>query len=494
MIPRTDQPRPWRHQAQATDWARERHASYFDMDMGVGKSRAFIDYADGIEAGLTLVTSTKRGKTHVWPGQYEEWSGRPMRIIEMTKGTVAKRIERAATELRDAGQRRIIEGAARKDAQPCVVVCNWNMYLSKAFEGWMRHYRWDLLCGDEMHKVKAHTGKATTSKAVARAWGHQPQAKRVALSGTPLPHDPLDAWAQYRALAPGTFHPRFAVFRARIAVMGGYVNPKTGRPCDVIAWQNMDWFRATLARTMFQPAPEDVELNLPPTRHLRVVVDLEPKGRGIYKTVETDVAARVARGEINPSNGLVKLLRLQQLASGIASSEEIDDYGGVVKHCEIVDTAKQEAVAEIIGGTTGRVVVFCVFHPELDAIHKAAAQVAGKGGGVISAELSGRRDELLEWKSDAPGSPRVLAVQIASGAETLDFTMAHHCAFMSTGFNMGLYLQALKRCDRAGQTHPVTFYHILARGTVDHRCYGTLERRGNLVKSALAGLRELAPV
>ena len=102
---------------------------------------------------------------------------------------------------------------------------------------------------------------------------------------------------------------------------------------------------------------------------------------------------------------------------------------------------------------------------------------------------------------------RVLAVQIAAGSECLDMTRARHCAFFSTGWNMGQYLQALKRVRRAGWEkyadttgdegvvdRPVTYYHLLGKNTVDDRVYGTLLKRGDLVRGALEGLRALSTV
>ena len=488
VTPRDDIPAPWKHQAQATAWAVARKASYFDMDMGTGKSRCVIDALQQLGVKLTLVITTKRAVTHVWPGQYEDWTDRTIEVIPMTKGTVAKRIEKAEKAMRMAGHSMKKDACGLNPPRPAVLICNWEMLRSNHFEQWLKLWDWGGIVGDEMHKIKSHTGG--TSKAVARVWSKS-AAVKVALSGTPMPHDPLDIWAQYRSLAPEVFGTRFGVFRARIAVMGGYRNPYNGRPTQVVAWQNLDWMREQLAATMFQPLEEDVELDLPPTRHIKVTVELEPANRKLYDIVEAGVIVELDAGDINPSNALVKLLRLQQLASGIAVSQEVSDYGDTTTHTQIVGTAKQDALAEIFEGTTEPVVVFCVFHAELDSIHKAAESV-----GAACAEVSGRRDDLDAWKYGIVGEPqpRILAVQIQAGSEALDFTMAHHCAFLSTGFNMGTYLQALKRCDRPGQEHPVTFYHLAAERTIDSLVYETLLKRGDLVKSALAGLRDLAPV
>ena len=465
VTPKDSHPPLYSHQDTAVKWCLGRLNSYLSMDMGSGKSRCIVSLRDWLDAPLTLVITTKRAVAHVWPGEFVKWAEQDVEVIPMRTGTVASRIKKANLKL-----------ASRGDV-PAVVVCNWEMLRSKTFEAWLKQWPWRLIACDEAHKAKSPTG--TTSKALTRVMRASSDAFKVMLSGTPMPHSPLDIWAQMRALDVEVFGPRYHAFQSRIAVMGGFPNPRTGRGTVPVAWQNMDWMQEQLRRVMYQP---EIELDLPATRHIRVAVDLNAKTRALYDTVEADIVAMIGAGDINPQNGLVKLLRLQQIASGIAVSETMDDWGEVTRTTTTVGQDKADAVLEIIEGTDQPVVVFCVFRAELDAIAGAAA-----AAGTPCSELSGRRDELAEWLA---GDSRVLAVQIAAGSEALDFTRAHHCVFMSTGFNMGQYEQALKRCHRPGQDQPVTYYHVCATDTVDTRVYETLLKRGDLVRAALEGLTQ----
>ena len=101
------------------------------------------------------------------------------------------------------------------------------------------------------------------------------------------------------------------------------------------------------------------------------------------------------------ANALVKLLRLQQVANGIVKTDDGEEHR--------VDDAKKRLLAdtlEDIGGDEP-VVVFCRFHPDLDAVHEAC-----ESHGYTSLELSGRRDEVRRWQD---GEAQVLAVQIQAG-------------------------------------------------------------------------------
>ena len=108
--------------------------------------------------------------------------------------------------------------------------------------------------------------------------------------------------------------------------------------------------------------------------------------------------------------------------------------------------------------------------------------VASVGGDQV-AELSGRVDELADWQS---GRKRILAVQIATGSEGIDLTRARYAVYLSTGFNLGTYLQSEKRVHRPGQKKPVTYYHIVSRDTVDEKVRGALRARHSVIGSILS--------
>jgi SNF2 family DNA or RNA helicase len=92
---------------------------------------------------------------------------------------------------------------------------------------------------------------------------------------------------------------------------------------------------------------------------------------------------------------------------------------------------------------------------------------------------------MQQWKD---GGADVLAVQIASGGAGVDLTRARYCVYLSTGFNLGNYVQSLARCHRPGQTKPVSYYHILARGSIDETVHHALRHKQNVVDAILATL------
>jgi superfamily II DNA or RNA helicase len=314
------------------------------------------------------------------------------------------------------------------------------------------------------HRLKAPGGKASLFFKRMRLHANH----RVALTGTPMPHGPMDIYAQFRFLDVTIFGPSFSAFRTKYAVMGGYQRKQ------ITGFQKLDELEASMSRITFRVGPE--VLDLPPATHVTYYCDLTPEAARIYRDLEEDFVARVKDGTVTAANALVKLLRLQQVVGGCVPT---DDH---VVHR--VDSNKQKLLADTLEdiGKNEPVVVFCRFHADLDAVHQACEAM-----GYCTLELSGRRDQLKRWQD---GEAQVLAVQISAGGVGVDFTRARFAMYYSLSFSLGEYDQALARVHRPGQTRPVEHIHLVARSTVDVKIMRALEKRAEIVQSILAEIKQ----
>ncbi|MCH9834891.1 DEAD/DEAH box helicase [bacterium] len=465
-------PEPWPHQQAAIDWIRERRASYLHLTMGAGKSRCVVSAADDTHSMRVLIVAPKSVVASVWPNQFSTWSERPWRVAPATAlgKSVKARLKGIEKKLEQA----------QYDRAPFVAVINYAMLLSREVTALLKRAQFDLVVFDEAQKLKSSQGK--TSKAAMRITSGSTRV--VMLSGTPMPHSPMDIFAQFRALDSDVFGRSFVSFRARYAQMGGY------KAKQVIGYQREAEMASKMSHLMFSPPDDAVKLNLPEARHEIVSVDLDVKARKLYDSLANDLNAEIAEGRINASNGLVRLLRMQQLCSGLAVVEPDEPVGKLPDEQlanllaapeareEIeVCIAKRTALTDLLESSDEPIVVFGQFRQDI----RVARQAASAANTTI-AELSGEANELELWRN---GGARVLVVQIASGAEGIDLTRARLCVYLSTGFNLGLYLQSLARVHRPGQNRAVTYYHIHARETIDEIVWKVLHRREELVAGVL---------
>ena len=447
----------WKHQRDAVHFALKRTATLWHMGLGTGKSRCAIEMAQEIDARRVLILCPL-SVCAAWKEQHDQFA-QDSHVVVLNKRSVSRK----KTDAQFAMEK------ARAYGKPVVVVVNYESARNQPLASYLESCNFDLLVMDESHRIKSPKG--ATSKWVARL--ARTCKRRVALTGTPLPHSPMDIWAQARALTLGShqiFGPSYFKFRRRYAQMGGFGGKQ------IVGFQNMDDLRERMSRFTFQV--DRSVLDLPPAMHERRTLDLSPKAMKLYTSLDALFYAQVKGGEITASNALVKLLRLQQLTGGTAAVEQPDGAMSL----EIVDNSKEDALTDLLQDlpVDEPVVVFARFLGDLGTVHRAAERA-----GRASLELSGNRRELEAWQA---GAAPIIAVQIQSGGTGVDLTRAAYCCYLSTGFSLGDYEQSLARCHRPGQDRTVWYYHFVARDTVDEKVYGALRKRKNVVEAVLDGI------
>jgi SNF2 family DNA or RNA helicase len=420
---------PWRHQSEAAAWAAARHASMLALDMGCGKT-------------FTAMMALGIAKQGVEP-------------LLLHEGANAKRADKLRQALSVAGGKTL------------VVVTNydsvWRGELGKVIEG----TPWAAFVLDESHRIKAPGGKA--SRWLARVAAKQEHAKRLCLTGTPMPHSPLDLYGQFRFLDPQVFGSSYTRMRAR------YAECDMRFPSKVKKWRNQDELAAKLDAHSWRVTADEV-LDLPEAIHDTLPVPLSPATMRFYRQLEKEMTAEIAAGTVTVSNALTKLLRLQQATGGYARTEELGTVlidGTPTKRQVLEDRLDDLASPE-------PVVVFCRFRSDLDDV-QAAARTLGRE----YAEVSGDRKDLERWQA---GNATILGVQIQSGGVGIDLSRAAYAFYYSLGFSLGDYEQSLARLRRPGQTRCVRYYHLVAPGTVDEQVYAALRERRSVIDAVLKNL------
>jgi len=392
----------------------------------------------------------------VWPSEFDKWASKPIDVLPLRKGSTTQRARELNHKLE------LARALNRKFAAIINYEAVWRDDLAKI----ILSRNWDMVVADEAHRMKQPGGRM--SRFMAKL---SPKAKRrVGLTGTPMPHSPMDIYAQYRFLDPGIFGTSFVRFRNRYAIMGGYGGH------EILEYQNMDELNAKFYSIAHRVSKNDV-LDLPEVVHEMRSVELGPEAKRLYYELEHEFIADVGEGKITAVNVLARLLRLQQITSGFGVTED--------KKILDVDNAKHAALIDLLEDLplTEPVVVFCRFRHDLDRVHLAA-----KERGRMSYEISGRIKQLQEWTESDTGD--VLAVQIQAGGLGIDLTRAAYCIYYSLGFSLGDYEQSLARLHRQGQTRSVTSISLIAKGTIDKRIYSALEKRKNVIDAILETIKQ----
>ena len=448
----------WAHQERAVEFAEDKPGVCLAMDMGTGKSAVAVTLAQTWECRCVLVLCPK-SVVGVWPREFLKHAGDDFEILPLIKGTTADKGHKAARFLDRCEIKR----------KPAVVVINYESAWREPFRTFaLNTADFDLLILDECHRIKAPGGRASRfCSELGKVVG-----KRLGLTGTPMPHSPLDIYAQFRTIQPSVFGYSFAKFKNRYAVTTGpngtWVDPKQIR--------NPEELCRKFASISFQVTKEEA-LTLPEETHINIPVELEPSAFKQYVAMEKHFYLWMEEqaAEVTAANVLVKLLRLQQMTSGFVA----DDNGTIQRVSEI----KQKTLIDLLSDTPEErpVVVFCKFVNDLDVVKEVAKNLDRTYG-----EISGRQKDLTDHAT-MPEGIQIMGVQIQSGGVGIDLTRASIAVYYSMGFSLGDYLQSLARLHRPGQRHPVTFFHLIAQGTVDEKVFKALQDRQEVVSNILKG-------
>lgn len=469
----------WLHQRQAFWFARELKAAGLFLDMGTGKSKVTVDLIVDRGHQHTLIVAPLSA-CRVWPREFRKHAGAEVDCVDLTRWKkIPRKVEQAEEAIRLAAAR----------GRRCVLVINYESLWRDPFAEFAITRDWDLVVLDESHRIKGPRSKASLfASRLTRKADH-----RLALTGTPMPHSPLDIYAQYRFLDPGIFGTSFNHFKQRYAVWGGYGNYQvqgytimpelTARDGTKIPnphyvpeiereWNERLWSIA------HQVDSDDV-LDLPERHHVVRTTSLESKAEKIYRQVDDDMYAEWEQGRLTVDNALARLMRLAQAANGFLPDED----SGQLR--EIGDE-KQKLFADVLEDLSldEPVIVFCRFTHDLDAVR----QVAERQGRAYG-ELSGRRRDALTDEAEMSPHVDVAGVQIQSGGVGIDLSRAAYAVYYSKDFNLGLYDQSIKRVHRPGQNRPVTYLHLQVEGTVDETVDAALAQRKNVVTAVLRDLR-----
>ena len=433
-----------------------------DMWMGAGKTKVVIDFLNNMPAIRNTLIICPKPVIEVWQQQLTEHGcDDKLTPVLLLTGSDPKNTKMAVQHAKYCSHRR-----------PMYII-NYESAWRPHFKKWALKQAWDMVVADEVHRIKSPSGKAawfmaTVSKRADR---------RVGLTGTPFPHSPLDIYAQFRFLDQSVYGKSYEFFKMQFTVLekkevfDRKTKKKRGYK-EVIGYKNEPMFREKYHSITFQVSKEEVEKNLPAVTHTKRFFDLSDKAQKIYQDLQTNFVAAFAEGTLTAATALVRLLRFQQLSGGWLVPDDEDAP-------TLVDEGKIKALKDFLQDIPKEepVVVICNFTQERMAIKELFLK-EGRSVGM----LAGGVNELQMWQDEVFNS---LVVQIQAGREGVSFTRARFCVYYSVGTNRGAYEQSVKRIHRKGQTRPVEYLHLIARGTYDEDIYDAIQNGRDIIKSVM---------
>lgn len=425
--------RPFRHQIKIAEFLTRNPRAYCFAEMGTGKTRAALyatDYLMSVGAVRRALVVCPKSLLH------SAWESDILRTC----------IHRTRTVL--YGDRAQRAKLAERDTEIDIINFDGVEILGDVLKA--KHY--DLIVVDESTAYKTPSTKRWKSLAALVT----PQTRIWALTGTPTPQGPLDAYGQLKLVTPDRCPRTLTAFREL-----------TQYKVATFIWKNKRDWQATV-RNMFQPAiyvrKADC-LDLPPvTRVFRDVGLTKAQTQAVKQMAQEMVLDFDTGHQALAANAAVLHGKLRQIYAGAIYAQDgsalsIDNAARIEETVELVRRVRAEAAADPTPGRPhSKALVFVPFKHVMTVLAdelKKHFDVAVISGDTTVPE----RKHILEKFQDTPDIDVILAIPEAF-SHGVTATAASLTIWYAPPARTETYLQACERTDRPGQTRNQTIVHL----------------------------------
>lgn len=427
------------YQVQAINHVVQCPYAMLNLDMGLGKTiityTAFLWLKECDLVRSILVVAPRRPARLVWEKEARKWEHTKNLRFSYIMGTAQERLD-----------------ALFRKADVYVINYENLAWLKVQLEGYIigrgRYPPWQMVVWDEVTKMKNATTLRVTEFTAVMPY----IARRVGLTGTPASNGLQDLHGQYLMVDDGhRLGVRPAAFMKRFFYTDEYskkLRPYAGTP---------ERLAEMVADITLEMRNEDY-LQMPELVINDIWIDLPPKAREIYDTVEEEFFVELDSGvEINAANEASKMNKCLQIADGgvyIVPGEP--GY-------EPIHTAKLEAWEELreeIGDSPLLSAYRFVF-----TYHMLRQRVDDLENLTGASDKEAARIE-MQFNQ---GVVRNVIGHPASTGHGLNLQEAcNHVCMIACPWSLDQYQQFFSRVRRQGQKQPrVILHRILARDTFD---------------------------
>lgn len=343
---------------------------------------------------------------------------------------------------------------------------------------------------------------------------------RAILTGTPVTNGPFDVWSMFEFLQPGYFginwygfQNKYGMFHA-IQVNGRVIRILINeeawnsiKACDTFEManalygvslgtydtiKNQDHYEgpfrnvAQLRDKMLEIAMfvriEDC-IDMPERTYNRKLLDMSAEQARVYHELETYFITTYKQEKVEAKSKLTAYIRLQQIASGFVSSEQIPENEvedpPPNKITWFDDTPKLDQmlvdVEEVVGSTdnpTGQVIIVCHFSAEAERIYDTLVNA----GYNCCLQTGWKKVGSLEGFKQGKYPVLVANIRVISMGFNLQ-EKCHHMIFYSNTFSLEDRIQVEARIYRAGQRNTCVYLDYVMKDTIDMKVYAALKQK-----------------
>lgn len=315
---------------------------------------------------------------------------------------------------------------------------------------------WNMIVLDEAQAIKnPETRRSVAVKNLPRRCG-------VAVTGTPVENRLMDLWSIMDFALPDYLGSRSS-FERRFA----------DTPDDAA------WLEPLVTPVILRRRVADVAKDLPPRIDVPQVVELGPAAAAQYDQLRNDIFT-----EYGASATLVSLTKLRMYCThpNLVLDPVRDPASVSQKYQRLLE------ILEEIFACNEKVLIFSSYSEMIDLLLR---DMGNRFSGVYGDWIDGRvsvtdRQPRVDRFSSVNG-PGLLVLNPKAAGTGLNVTAANHVIHYNLEWNPAAEDQASARAYRRGQDKPVTVHRLYYADTVEEVINERVERKRELVRSAIVG-------
>jgi SNF2 family DNA or RNA helicase len=299
-------------------------------------------------------------------------------------------------------------------------------------------------------------------------------AKRVwALTGTPTPNAPTDAYGIAKLVKPENYNGSFTRFKNDTMMQLGQFK--------WVARNGAEQMVNSVLSPAIRFATRDC-IDLPPTIYHERQTELTGQQKHALKQLEREAVTEIGDKTITAVNAAVLISKIVQASCGLVYASD----GSVA---ELDFGPRLDVLKECIEEAQGKVIVFVPFTGMLDALVKKL-QTRWTCETIDGGVTANKRNDIFQRFQNS-ADPHILVANPGTMSHGLNLTVADTIIWYAPIWSGETYPQANARVERPGQTKTTNIVHIFATST-ERRVFQALKEKGKLQDAVLELVKKSA--
>lgn len=468
---------PFPHQLKEFQEHRDDIARFLGWVPRTGKTKATIDktcylYEQGKVDGLFVLAPS--GVQRSW---VEDELGRhvPDRIMRHTRAAYYESPKAATIK-----HQQKIDRVLKHDGFS-VLTMSYDGFMTERGKTTAKEFLSKHRChfvADESWRAKAPPGRnqGALSKTLVAASSYG--AYRTCLNGTPVANGPFDLYSQFKFLDPqfwANHHlDSWVEFKTHFGVWIKIEPKNGGRAFPLLkGYKRLDYLNQIIQPLFSRVTEDDADINLPEKLYSKRYFDMTPQQANVYQALRDQYMVEMADGElVTAVLPIVRLLRLQQVASGYLPSE-LEEPDHIIPG----PNPRLDTTMEVVEDRRHKGIVWCRFDRDVDQV-----MLEMKQRGIPAVQYDGRvsDDDRARAKDRFQNDPEDVCWFVSKaqvGGSGLPLYAARTAIYHSNTFRLIDRLQSEDRPQLIGKKHPLEIIDVVGNGTVDERIVEALRSK-----------------